>query len=52
MSKCNHVQMGLSNTSYEIDFIIITISIINNRKYLLVDSTLAFVKYRTNRVPY
>ncbi len=52
MPKCNHGQMGFSNTSYEIEFIIIAISIINNAKYLFVDSTLAFVKYRTNHVPY
>ncbi len=50
MPKCNHAQMGFSNTSYGIDFIIIAISIINSAKYLFVDSTLAFVKYRTNRV--
>ncbi len=44
--KCNHALMSFSNTSYEINFIIIAISIINSAKHLFVDSTvLAFVKY-------
>ncbi len=41
--------MSFSNASYEIDLIIIAISIINICSFKYV---LAFVKYGTNRVPY
>ncbi len=43
--------MSFSNTSYEIDFIIIANSIVNRAKYLFVDSTIGICKIRDNTRP-